>query len=115
MDLVFSEYISERIKKSSTRTIFKHSTTLSAMNVKPKLIKARIAELKVQEISHQQQIEYCDRSISSHQKELKNNEEEREKNIFYLQQIANELEKLNAMLLNEPQATGNDDETNTAI
>lgn len=101
--------------KTNKQTVFKHSTSPSTMNVKPKVIKARIAELKVQEISHQQQIEYCDHSISTLQKHLKNNEEERENHIFYLQQIANEMEKLNAMLLNEPQATGNDDETNTAI
>lgn len=77
------------------------------MSIPQSIIKWRINALKIQIISHEQEIKACDQNISRCKHDLQCNESQKELHQFSLKQIARELDELTALdTENEKDKTG---------
>jgi predicted nucleic acid-binding Zn-ribbon protein len=89
-------------KRSSVITQW--NTEAKAMSIPQALIKWRINALKIQIISHQQEIKACDLSISRCKHDLQIDETKKAAHQFSLKQIAKELDALTALEIENEKA-----------
>ena len=80
-----------------SRTISPWMTETRAINFPDAVIKWRISALKIQIISHEQEIKACELSISRCKHDLGCDEISKEAHQFNLKQIAKELDELTAL------------------
>lgn len=79
-------------------------TEAKAMNFPDAVIKWRISALKVQIISHEQEIKSCELDISRCKHDLQRDETKKELHQFSLKQIAKELAELTALEIENEKA-----------